>query len=269
MKVVAIIGSPKGKGAGYSIVKMIEAAMNNLGTVEFDYIFLKDANLKLCMGCYSCLAIGENTCPLDDDRGAIQKRIFAADGVILSSPVHVSNVSALMKNFIDRFAYMNHRPQFHSQKVLNVVNMAGNDKKTALLALRFAIGGARGARPVHELAVITPPWRQTESAVAAKQRKIYATSKSFYQACLNPSLPSPTLQGCIDFLLMKTLYLDLRECLPADYEFYRRRDYYFHTKINSIKAVTAKLIVGTMMGVWKRMGWGPGTVSWPLNYRED
>lgn len=270
MKVVAIIGSPKGKGAGYSIIKRIEARMGKMGAVEFDHIFLKDVNLKLCMGCYSCLGKGEDTCPLKDDRVEIQQNLMAADGIILSSPVYASNVSALMKNFIDRFAFMNHRPQFYRQKVLNIVNMAGNEKKATLSALRIAIGGARGVPVVvRELAVSTPPWPQTNIAVLSKERTIDAAADIFYRACLDTSLPSPTIKGYMDFLIMQNLYLDLRKYFPADYEFYSGRDYYFHTKINPIKVIAAKLIVGTMMSLWRKMGWGPGTVSWPIEHEEE
>ena len=148
MKILSIMGSPKGKGSGYQIVKKIEDRMRALGDVEFEYLFLKDANLKLCTGCYTCLAKGEDRCPLKDDRAEIEQKLLAADGVILSTPMYVLNVSWLMKNFIDRFAYANHRPRFHNQKVMTVVNMGGDNPKTALSLLRYALGGSR---IVHEL----------------------------------------------------------------------------------------------------------------------
>jgi multimeric flavodoxin WrbA len=83
------------------------------------------------------MARGEDKCPLQDDRAMMEQELLAANGVILSSPVHVANVSGLMKNFMDRFAYTNHRPRFHRQKVLTVVNMAGTSKKETLAALRW------------------------------------------------------------------------------------------------------------------------------------
>jgi multimeric flavodoxin WrbA len=160
MKILAIMGSPKGRGAGYAIVKMIEERIKAIGDVEFEHLFLKDANLRRCTGCYACMAKGEENCPLKDDRAAIEHKLLASDGVILSSPVCVSNVSWLMKNFIDRFAYTKHRPRFFRQKVLSVVNMAGTEKKEALTALNNVLGGAR---VVHELGVATPPWPQRRS----------------------------------------------------------------------------------------------------------
>ena len=58
MKILAIMGSPNGKGSGYKIVKMIEDRMKAMGDVEFVYLFLKDTNLKSCIGCYTCMAKG-------------------------------------------------------------------------------------------------------------------------------------------------------------------------------------------------------------------
>lgn len=48
--------------------------MKELGDVEFEYLFLKDVNLGLCKGCYTCMLRGEERCPLKDDRAAIEKK---------------------------------------------------------------------------------------------------------------------------------------------------------------------------------------------------
>jgi multimeric flavodoxin WrbA len=269
MKIVAIVGSPKGKGSGHRIVKMIEDRMKAMGDVEFAYLFLKDANLKPCTGCYACMTRGEDRCPLKDDRAAIEQELLAADGIILSSPVHVANVSWLMKNFIDRFAYMNHRPRFHRQKVLSVANMAGGGQKETLSSLKNALGGARGIRIVHELAVATPPWLQTQRAVAGKERAIDAAARKFYQACLDTSLPPPTFRSYMDFLIMQKLYLACRQSLPADYAFYSGKAYYFATNVNPIKAAAAKALVGSMMYLYTILGMGPGNLSWPVAKNEE
>src|SRR5512144_1160353 len=95
MKKLTIMGSHNGKGYGYKIVKMIEGRMIAKGDVEFEYLFLKDANLKPCTGCYVCMTKGEDKCPLKDDRALIEQTLRGADGIILSSPVYVNNVSGL------------------------------------------------------------------------------------------------------------------------------------------------------------------------------
>ncbi len=264
MKILAIMGSPKGKGSGHRIVKMIEDRMKAMGDMEFEYLFLKDANLKPCTGCYTCMARGEDKCPLQDDRGAIEQKVLLADGVILSSPMYVLNVSWLMKNFIDRFAFTNHRPRFHRQKVLTVVNMGGDNPKATLSFLRNALGGSR---VVQELGIATPPWMQTERAVAKKERAIDAAAKKFYRACLDASLPSPTLHDLVLFLVRQKIYLECRQILPADYAYYHGKAYYYDTSINPTKAAVAKAMAGVMINRIKDMG--PGNVPWPVANMEE
>ncbi len=267
MKILAIMGSPKGKGSGYKIVKMIEDRMTAKGDVEFEYLFLKDANLKPCTGCYICMTKGEGKCPLKDDRALIEQELMAADGVILSSPVYVDNVSWLMKTFIDRFAYTNHRPCFHRQKVLTVANTGVAGQKETLSALKKALGGQRISRIVHELAIATPPWPQTERAVARKERAIDAAADKFYKACLDTALTKPTFSTYLNFLMMQKLSLECRQYLPADYAFYNGKAYYFDARVNPIKAAVAKAIVRTMITLMKDIG--PGNIPWPAAKKEE
>jgi multimeric flavodoxin WrbA len=259
MKILAIMGSPKGRGSGYRIVKMIEDRMKAMGDVQFTYVFLKEANLKPCTGCYVCLAKGEDKCPLKDDRATLEQQLLAADGVILSSPLYVLNVSGLMKNFIDRFAYANHRPRFHRQKVMTVVNMGGDSPQMALALLGNALGGSR---IIHKLGMATPPWPQTERAVAKKERAIEAAVKKFYRACLDTSLPRPTLASLIVFRLRQAVFLEHRQSLPADAAHYAGKAYYYDTAINPLKAAAANAIAGAVLKLMPDLG--PGTVSWPV-----
>jgi len=50
IKILAVIGSPRGKGQGSRIVEKVEKKMKRLGKLDFEYLFLKDADLKLCRG---------------------------------------------------------------------------------------------------------------------------------------------------------------------------------------------------------------------------
>ena len=52
MKILVIMGSPR-KGETYNAVRKVETAMQALGNVEFDYLWLKDANLGQCRGCHA------------------------------------------------------------------------------------------------------------------------------------------------------------------------------------------------------------------------
>jgi multimeric flavodoxin WrbA len=150
-RVLAIRGSPR-KGDTWHLTQRIEAEMKLLGDVQFDYLWLRDADLATCRGCCACFLGGEERCPLDDDRAEIEGRILSANGVIFASPVYALGMTALMKNLLDRFAYALHRPRFFEQKALIVVSAgAAGVKMTqdALASVRYMgfdlSAGPRGA----------------------------------------------------------------------------------------------------------------------------
>jgi hypothetical protein len=124
-----------------------------------------------------------------------------------------------------------------------------------------------GSRIVHELGVATPPWLQTERAVAKKERAIDVAAKKFYGACLDMSLPSPTLGSLILFFLRQRIYREVRQTLPADYAFYTGKAYYYDTNLHPLKAATAKTIVEIMVRLMKDMG--PGNVPWPVAKKKE
>ncbi len=51
-KVLAILGSPR-KGNSYRVTQQVEAALRKRGEVAFDYLWLRDVNLRPCRGCYT------------------------------------------------------------------------------------------------------------------------------------------------------------------------------------------------------------------------
>jgi multimeric flavodoxin WrbA len=251
MNVLAIIGSPKGKGSGYNVTRRIEERMQYLGHVEFEYLFLKDANVQPCRGCFVCVAQGENRCPLKDDRVAIEQRIEASDGVMLVSPLYVHNVSALMKNFIDRFAYTHHRPRFFDQKVLLVANGGGSGLKKTVAALRNALGGPK---IVHELAYLSPPWPLADKIEAKQQRAVEKAAVAFYSALSAKERPVPGIGDLIYFKAFKHMVKSTKPYIPADYEYYKDKPHYFYdTKINRVKNLLAGSIVGSLMFLMKDM----------------
>jgi len=128
MKVIAFLGSPH-KGNGYRISKAIEQELKQLGVEEFERIWLKDVHMEVCMGCFACFSKGKDFCPLKDDKPEIERKLLESDGVILISPGYAWNVSGLMKNFIDRFAYTLHRPIFFDQSLMLVANGGSGLKK--------------------------------------------------------------------------------------------------------------------------------------------
>jgi len=66
-EVVVVIGSPH-KGRTLEIVNKLEQSLKEIDNISFEYVFLRDVDLKQCRGCGVCLERGEEFCSLKDDR---------------------------------------------------------------------------------------------------------------------------------------------------------------------------------------------------------
>ncbi len=99
MKVIIINGSPRKNGATASILHTIEQRLMSLGT-DVRYVNLSELDMKQCNGCCSCYKTGH--CYLNDDAEQLANEIQMVDGIVIGSPTYASNVSGLLKQFIDR-----------------------------------------------------------------------------------------------------------------------------------------------------------------------
>ena len=119
-KVVIFIGSRQKRAtlrAAQEFAKDIKA----YGEVDAEYVFLKDYRLDCCIGCNQCFTKGEDRCPLKDDRDLLLEKIYQADGVVFATPNYAFHVSATMKNFLDRQAFILHRPRFFNKTCTAIV----------------------------------------------------------------------------------------------------------------------------------------------------
>ncbi|MBI4857549.1 MAG: flavodoxin family protein [Acetobacterium woodii] len=248
MKVIAIMGSPH-KGRGFEIVQKIEAELCRLDEVEFTYVFLKDVNLKACQGCFVCIGKGEQLCPLKDEKNNIEAEILSADGVILSTPGYAMNVSALMKNFIDRFAHSLHRPKFFNQSLLLVAN-GGSGLSKVNSSLGMTLGGSN---KVGELKITTTPWEATADYQNRVEKDIAKAAQILYRSMKNKKLAPPSLGNLIWFQIFKKMASLSEQNLPADYEYYRTRtDYFYSTRVNPIKNGVAGIIANIGVATMKK-----------------
>ncbi len=122
-RVVAINGSPHSAiGNTGQMIRMIGEGLSREGIV-LEEIFLTDKTIAYCIGCAVCLEKGK--CWRKDDHAGITDALFAADGIILASPVYFKHVTAQMKTFIDRSLAFGHKPRRASKPGLAVTVSAG------------------------------------------------------------------------------------------------------------------------------------------------
>jgi multimeric flavodoxin WrbA len=145
--VVAVVGSPRGHGNTTALVAIALEELEARGAYCETFV-LSRLNIAPCLAHDAC---GEfAACPLGDDAAAVLDRVYAADCLILSSPVYYENVSAQMKAFIDRniFRY-SHEEWLRAKAVGLVVVTAETGLGETLDALsRYVALSSDGAIPV-------------------------------------------------------------------------------------------------------------------------
>jgi len=248
MKVTAVLGSPH-KGNGYKISAKIENELKKLGVKEFERIFLKDVDLKMCRGCFTCFSKGSEFCPLKDDKTEIERKLLESDGIILISPGYAWNVSGLMKNFIDRFAYTLHRPVFFNQSMMLVAN-GGSGLSKVLKAMGITLGGAGISS---KIAITSTPWGATREYENKTAKMIEKSSKKFFKDLSDKSPRKPNLGNVIWFQLFKKMSVLSKKTIPADFEFYRdKKEYFYEVKVNPFYTFLAKTVASLAVRSMKK-----------------
>lgn len=245
MKVLAIMGSPRKKGNTYKAVERVKDELLRLNcAVDFEYLFLADCRLEMCKGCFNCFSRGKEKCPLKDDRDMICEKMTAADGIILAAPTYAVGVPALMKNFIDRFAFTLHRPCFFDQAFLAVSTVGG------VVGMKQALGQlallAAGAKKSLKLGVPMPPvsMPMLENKAAKKLKK---TARAFYASMQNPRRHKPGFADLSYFGAFKSLtqFESYKKECPADDEYYKNKAAYFYP-VKGLRAFFGKALAGMM-----------------------
>lgn len=132
-KILAIIGSHNNNEESntVSLAKLLISKISNIyDDVTAEVIVLGEQNIDFCKGCMNCTKVGK--CCIDDDMQHIIRKLHEADAIILGSPVHISHVSGIYKNFLDRiFVYM-HTFEFFGKPYVSIVSTNGSGEDDTL-----------------------------------------------------------------------------------------------------------------------------------------
>ncbi|MBN2134153.1 MAG: flavodoxin family protein [Acidobacteria bacterium] len=253
MKILAIMGSPH-KGNTYEVLERIEKQLKGYSNVDFEYIHLKDLDIKPCKGCFVCFLRGEEKCPLKDDVRSIASKMDEADGVIFATPVYSMHVSYLLKNFIDRISYNFHRPRYFGKYALNVVvtaNMGMKDTLKYLSGLTLCWGFEQTGKLGYWMAPKNTTLRVFKKNKVNTEKEV----EKFYRAIKENRKRKLTFIDYIMFHSTRAIFSKSGELSPTDYKYYndkgwfdKKKKYFFdHIQHNPIKSGIARLM-GIMMG---------------------
>jgi multimeric flavodoxin WrbA len=244
--ILVISGSPRPTGNTYKITKLIEEQMADLGDVQFEYLMLKKLNLKYCRGCLVCMKKGEERCPCKDDSILLRDKMLAADGIMFISPVYVHTVSALMKNFYDRFAYMCHQPRFRDKAAMFIVTTELTGGKETIEYMRFP-AFAWGFKMCADVEVVYPGFKNGGKYREKMLAQISRAAREFHSALIS-NHRKILFRELMFFNLMKTKVTLHKDFLPEDYQYWQsngwlNQDFYSKNGIPKLKSAVAKNLV--------------------------
>lgn len=248
MKILAIIASPRKEGNTFLIVEKIADKLKSLGEIEVEYLFLSDVNLSFCRGCRICFKKGEDCCPNKEDGiKLIEEKMLSADGIILASPVYAMNMTALMKNLMDRLSFTMHRPRFFNQRALVVaVTRYSGLKETinSISQLKYT-----GLNIVQSLGLIA--YNDDEPTLDKKTiDKIEKSAEKFYKKIGSKKPINPALESLVQFKVQQKMFSKFKKELYYDWEYSNSKNwlnpktYYYvdNANINFGKNILAKLL---------------------------
>lgn len=100
MKVVAVLGSPRKKGASSRISEKFMSTVSGKGA-ETQTFSLNGMSYRGCQGCDACKGKSEK-CVQKDDLSNVFEELMTADIALFASPVYYWDVSGQFKCFFDR-----------------------------------------------------------------------------------------------------------------------------------------------------------------------
>lgn len=128
-KKVIAINSSKRKKSTYGLILQVKNLMKDKD-IQVDIINLFDYRINECLGCEMCLRNG--SCNIKDDCQSLMQVLTEYDGIILSTPVYMNNISGKLKVFIDRTCRWMHRPELTSIPIMFLVSTAASGSRRTL-----------------------------------------------------------------------------------------------------------------------------------------
>ena len=133
LKYLLVSGSPRAGNTDFILSKIYK-------TIEGkkELIFLKNKNVKNCIGCLNCHNKPE--CVIKDDMDEIREKMLNADVLIIGTPNYFDNVSGLLKNFMDRM-HPFYKNELLKGKKLFLIMVGGGDVEISKKYLEITTRG--------------------------------------------------------------------------------------------------------------------------------
>ncbi len=248
MKILGIVGSPRKRGNTYQMIKWIlDCAKENGADTEI--ICLTEFNIKYCIGCSKCMIQGK--CPQKDDVPKLHKKMIQADGIVFGAPSYVIHVPAQTKVFLDRSAFMCHRPQLIGKFCIAVSPSARFGEEIVVEYLNGVLA-TMGATPIGELTAIAygPQIFPEEEEVKKNAREI---GIKLVNSIAEEMRSHKVVESYRPSEVIRQIIRKSGSYLKADYEFWKDKGWLEETETEAQKKTKHKIIPSSCEELIKSM----------------
>ena len=102
MKFIIFNGSPAGKNSATDRMLTAFLAGASRTNAQTELYRLADYDIKQCQGCFACWFHTPGKCAIKDNMEPLLQAYLSANVICFGSPVYSWNMTALLKNFVDR-----------------------------------------------------------------------------------------------------------------------------------------------------------------------
>ncbi len=104
MKTIGFNGSPHKKGNTFLALRQVFEQLESRG-VETEIMHIGSQSIQPCDGCGKCKKTKDGLCAIDDGLNVYMQKAYAAQGVVIGSPVYFGSVTPPTKALLDRLGY--------------------------------------------------------------------------------------------------------------------------------------------------------------------
>ncbi|MCB8814617.1 flavodoxin family protein [Desulfosporosinus shakirovi] len=109
VKVLSINGGPRKNWNTDTLLQKALEGSKSVGA-QTEAVHLYDLNFKGCTSCFACKRKNSKYvghCAMKDDLSEVLEKVLKSDVLFLGSPIYFSNVTGLMRSFLERLLFSN------------------------------------------------------------------------------------------------------------------------------------------------------------------
>ena len=246
MRILVIHGSMR-KGNTYTLTKEVVSCLYKKQDVEITEYSVADLDLPFCCSCHLCFSKGEENCPHYGRLRNIKDALLDSDGVILSGTTYIRSLNAAMKNLLDHFAYLFHRPALFGKRGMVITTSAGVGEKRVAKYIKTVMGqwGINGAKIVTQN-IKAHKLQSNGAELSIKEiAKLDNTAEKFYSLIKSKRHIPPSLKNIAVHNAFRAMSLSDFSESECDTQFWRTEG--FRNKAYPVKAGAFRYLVGAFI----------------------